>query len=294
MEVGGQPVGASGGDVDPVEIKHRVQDTQQEQHIAAYAMTKRGDARARGLDAHAVRLPSNDHGVTGWDQRVGCALSRRCRRARPRPGRPRLPRSSSQPSGSDTSRPPVVRPRGRPSTDSGNGCVGIELAEQVVQFGEARHLGQRTSAARLADGEALEIPGHVLAEVGHARACSPTQSASSSAWRRIIAATAPRVGTDPLGATGEGRGEIGEQPRPAEAAAADDDAGAAGLARPSAARRRPPRCRRCRAPGCRAARPGRRSPPSRPRRRRSRPRCGRAARPRRRRRPARAARPRGR
>ena len=39
-----------------------------------------------------------------------------------------------------------------------------------------------------------------------------------------------QIRTGALGASGEGGGQVGEQPRPAQAAAPDDDAGAAGLA----------------------------------------------------------------
>ena len=82
-----------------------------------------------------------------------------------------------------------------------------------------------------ADREALQVPGDVLAEVGaRLRASPPHHSTSSSAWRRMIAATSPRVGRTRLGPAGERGGQVGEQPGPAEAAAADDHAVAAGLA----------------------------------------------------------------
>ena len=52
---------------------------------------------------------------------------------------------------------------------------------------------------------------------------------SSSACRRIIAATSPSVGSVATCSPGERRRQVAEQPRPAQAAAADDDAGGTGL-----------------------------------------------------------------
>ena len=58
---------------------------------------------------------------------------------------------------------------------------------------------------------------------------SPCPSPSSSAWRYMTAATSRRVGSARARLPGEGGGQVAEEPRPAEAAAADDDAVAAGL-----------------------------------------------------------------
>ena len=81
-----------------------------------------------------------------------------------------------------------------------------------------------------ASGESLEVPGDVLAEL-LAAALLPMCSLSSSAWRRIMdLVPSPKrwgEGADLLAR--ECRGQVAEQPRAAEAAATDDDAGHAGL-----------------------------------------------------------------
>ena len=58
---------------------------------------------------------------------------------------------------------------------------------------------------------------------------SPDHSTSNAAWCRMVAATTPSWGGGATGRPGERGGEVGEQPGPAEAAAADHHTVAAGL-----------------------------------------------------------------
>ena len=103
--------------------------------------------------------------------------------------------SASQPSGSATpARGEPCRPRGTPSSCRGNGHVGRELRQQAVELGERGDHGQRP-AQLAADREALEVPGHVLAQVGQPAPLVPEGLTSSSACRRSMIATSPRSGS---------------------------------------------------------------------------------------------------
>ena len=103
----------------------------------------------------------------------------------------------------------------------------IQLVQQVVEFSERRRL-RHGRPHRRADGESLEIPSDVLAEVGDA-----TVFAHPLRQQRRVPAHDPRdlveARTQPVRPTFERGTEIAEQPRPPETAAADDDTGAARL-----------------------------------------------------------------
>ena len=123
---------------------------------------------------------------------------------------------------------PCMCPRGSASACGGRHLRRVERVEQLVELGERG--GQRHQPAAFgADGIAGEVPADVLAEVADAEQLvalgldeQPGVAAHHGddlAERAATAAPAAR----------EGVGEVAEQPRPAEAAAADDDAVAAGL-----------------------------------------------------------------
>ena len=136
--------------------------------------------------------------------------------------------SSSQPSGSTTrARGEPWRPRGVPSSPTGNGSFGSRSASSRSSVGEA--VDQAERAAHLAaGGEALEVPRDVLAELLAAPLLPHVlaQQLGVPAHHRGHLAER-RQGRDLL--AGERRGQVAEDPRPAQAAAPDDDAGGAGL-----------------------------------------------------------------
>ena len=103
------------------------------------------------------------------------------------------------------------------------GGVEVELGELLVEVREGLH-GREPAPHVAADGIALEVPGHVLAQVLHA----PVLALVELGEQLGVSAQDPRdvaeAGPDPFGAAGEPGGEVGEQPGPSLAAAADDDA----------------------------------------------------------------------
>src|SRR5690606_845776 len=107
--------------------------------------------------------------------------------------------------------------------------VGVEAAEQLIDLGEARGLGERR-AQLAADRVALEVPGYVLADV----AARPRLVAVEEVDEQL-GVTAEGEGDLAEGgfgfgvATAERRREITEQPRAAEAASPDHDTVASGL-----------------------------------------------------------------
>ena len=103
----------------------------------------------------------------------------------------------------------------------------VEPREQLLELGERGHERQRV-AQRPARSEALEIPRDVLAELLAATLLPHVQAQQLgvAVHRRRHLAQAGQRG-DLL--AGEGCGEVAEQPRPAQAAASDHDAGGAGL-----------------------------------------------------------------
>ena len=94
----------------------------------------------------------------------------------------------------------------------------VQGGEQVVQLAQAGHEGQ--PVARLAtDGEALEVPRDVLAELA-APLSSPSHCAISPACRRMTSATSPRSGPTSSGSPAKARSSARNnqgrprQPRP--------------------------------------------------------------------------------
>src|SRR5690606_37494276 len=115
---------------------------------------------------------------------------------------------------------PAARPLGGVA---GIGLVEVELAKQIVELRERRDETERTTQLA-ADGVALEVPRHVLAHLAQ-RAVLATEVGGHELrvpgdTLRDLAQARP----DPLARTGEGRSEVGEQPRSPLAAAPDDDA----------------------------------------------------------------------
>ena len=129
------------------------------------------------------------------------------------------------------------------------GLGRVEAGEQLVQVGVRRHHAE-PAAYVLAGGESLEIPRDVLAELDAAALLAHEVAEQLGVPAHDAGDLAEGRQLDDLLA-GERGGEVAEQPRPAEAAAADDDAVDSRSPRPCGPRRRPPRCRRCRARGCR-------------------------------------------
>ena len=139
--------------------------------------------------------------------------------------------SSSQPSGSATplARAALPTPRGAQLGDRER-RVRVEPGEQVVELGE--RVDQRQVAAQLAaGGEALEVPRRRACGTPCSPApppCAGEQLGVPAHHRGDLAearAAVAATGSSPR----EGRRQVAEQPRPAEAAAADDDARGAGL-----------------------------------------------------------------
>ena len=104
-----------------------------------------------------------------------------------------------------------------------------------------------------ADRVAGEVPRGVLAERRASRSTHRRRRRggrrAARAWSTITAAANAERTRRRRRAAGEHLEQVAEQPRPAEAAAADHDAVAPGVAHHRRRRRRPPRCRRCRARG---------------------------------------------
>ena len=157
--------------------------------------------------------------------------------------------SRSQPSGSTTFLGVPCRPRGVPSWSSGYGSDGSSSGEQLVERRVRRHRAEPLAHDR-ADREALEVPGHVLAELDAAALLAeplaqqlgvPAHDGGDLAERRQLLATGARRRT----AAARSRNSHGRprQPRPTMT---PSQPVCSHHARP---RRRPPRCRRCRAPG---------------------------------------------
>ena len=156
--------------------------------------------------------------------------------------------SSSQPYGSTTRRAVNPAVRAGASSDVGNGWSRSSPASRASSSSSVETM-PRAAARLAADRETLEVPGDVLAEVGHAAVAPP----SARPTARRAGAGCRRPHGDAGGRRRhpvEGRREFGEQPWSALAAAPDDHAVTAGLAPSCAARRPPRRCRRCPAPGC--------------------------------------------
>ena len=159
----------------------------------------------------APHPPDQDHGPM-------------CRPAS-RPAAPPWP--GARPVGRAASRARPDRERERPD----------RAGEQIVQFGE-RGDHPKPVPELAANRKALEVPGHVLAQIAEA-----VQLVGSNATtaQRGDAQQPPHFAerrerlTSPT--AGERVGQIAEQPRPAEAAAADDDPIDSGLSAPSAAHR---------------------------------------------------------
>ena len=161
---------------------------------------------------------------------------------------------ASHPAGRVTEIGPDVFPRGRASAPSTTRRAGAPLAsapQRLVQLGHRRRGGE-APADLAAHGVALQVPAHVLADVADRHRLGPATRPAARRWRASTRVTSASGGASGTGAAGERPGQVAEQPRPAQAAPADDHAVAAGLVRSCAGRRRPPRCRRCPAPGRRA------------------------------------------
>ena len=134
--------------------------------------------------------------------------------------------SSSQPSGSFTGRGPVVWPRCIRIADRGNGRFGSSSSSRRVELGEGRH-GAQGGAQRTTDGEALEVPAGVLAELLHAGLLTEPLGQHLAVRAHHLDDLAERRRCRHRLA-GEGSDEVPEQPRAAEAAPADHHAVAAG------------------------------------------------------------------
>ena len=187
-------------------------------------------ARARGEISSATRDPELGPGQVEVGGRMGRRASRRAGR----------PCRAARPAGPAASR----------ARATGNGTSGSSRASRSSSSANEQTMPER-AAQLAADREALEVPGHVLAQVGAARALVGQRGqqlgmpahdpprprrGSAAAW-----AIAGRRRRPPgRGTARAGRGSRGRRPRRRPRSG-----------RPSAARRRPPRCRRCRAPGWR-------------------------------------------
>ena len=135
--------------------------------------------------------------------------------------------SSSQRSGSTTRPGDPCRPRG-PSASAGNSCSWSRVASSSSS---SSRLSTSPSLRRVSepDRETLEVPGDVLADVADAlvRAHVVAQQFGVAAQRHgDLARASGGVGRRAAGERGR---EVAEQPRPAQAAAPDDDAVASGL-----------------------------------------------------------------
>ena len=123
-------------------------------------------------------------------------------------------------------RPPTPDvPRG-PLAAGGNGTSGSSASSSSSSSDQ--RLDQRQCPAKLGSGrESVQVPRDVLADVAHALVLAEVgaQQLAVPADDRCDLAQCGRFHT---GTAGEGVGQLGEQPRPAQAAAADDDAVAAG------------------------------------------------------------------
>ena len=214
------------------------------------------------------------------------AVSRRSRPARRPRGRVSSSRLASQPSGRETLPGELVRPRGWPRAATGNGSAGSSLPSRSSSWARLSIIASERRSSP-PTGKPLRYQATCLRKSVQPSRSLPSHSTSSSACRRMVTATSPRLGQPPLRPAVERGLQVGEEPRPAQAAAPDDHAVAAGVRAPSAARRRPPRCRRCRAPARRAPASAWRSRPSRRCRSSAARPYARAGRPPRRRRPGR-------
>ena len=178
---------------------------------------------------------------------AAAVISRRSRRAR----RPRArPRRRGRRASRAAARPwpgELVRPRGWPRLATGNGASASSLPSRSSSSisDDDIAIARRSSEPT---GKPLRYHATCLRKSVTASRSAPHQCDQQLGVAAHDRGDLAEGGHDPLRAPGEGGGQVGEQPRPAQAAAADHDAVAAGLARPCAARRRPPRCRRCRAP----------------------------------------------
>ena len=176
-----------------------------------------GDRRSRGRDAHGNREHARHraparrvHGPPRGNPSYGPSRGWSARSPRPPcapwardVSRPTCPRVLAEGRALERVVQPPVRQddplagRGapaRPVRVRGPRLPVVEPPEQVVQFGQRGRRGQRPAHLG-ADREALDVPGHVLAEVDRRRAPRrPSTRPSSSACRRITAATCPKSG----------------------------------------------------------------------------------------------------
>ncbi len=163
-------------------------------------------------------------------------------------------RESSQPYGRCTFFAKRTRPRGLSFTRSGNGDGGIETRGLALHVGEVLALHERP-ARRPSDGESLEIPGDVLAQVVHGHALvTVIEFGEQPGVAHDHAAHVTQRRVDALVAAREGVPDIGEQPwRPWQPRPMATPAHP--VSGPSPGHRRRPRYRRCRTPECPARRP---------------------------------------
>src|SRR5689334_14636216 len=103
----------------------------------------------------------------------------------------------------------------------------VEVREQAIEVGESQHQRQ-VVAERPTGSEALEIPGHVLAELLAAPLLPHVEREQLRVTAHHLADLPQRRKRRDLLA-GEGGREVAEQPRSAEAAAAHDDTSSTGL-----------------------------------------------------------------
>ena len=153
--------------------------------------------------------------------------------------------SFSQPSGRATGAGEPCRPRG-PVAASGKGTLpssrssSVSSSSSVLTSASAR---RNSEPGR----EAVQIPGDVLADVAHALVLAEMRG--EQLRRAGARCRRPRRASAGWGRTAGERGrQLGEQPGPAQASAADHDAVAPGRWPSWPARRWRRRCRRCRAP----------------------------------------------
>ena len=136
-------------------------------------------------------------------------------------------RSRQNPSGTVTGLGPCWWPRGRPIGLGRELDGGVELVEAGLELLERVGLHQPAAGGRT-DRVALEVPADVLAQVADAdRLAVPLDQPPGVVAHGGHHRADRRRRVDRL--AGERRGQVAEEPGPAEAAPADDHAVAAGL-----------------------------------------------------------------
>ena len=260
-----------------------------ERRTSRVARLRRGHARRRPGRTPPVRCPRpRPYSTAAGDSRSAAGDADSAAASTVRPSR-----SSSQPSGSDdAARAALAAARGAELSRPGTARSG--RAGRAVRRGwPACRPGRATGGARRRRAKPLRYHAMCLRNSLQPR-CSPMycdQQLGVAPHHRGHLAQGRQRRRRPAG---EGGGQVAEQPRPAEAPASDDDAGASGLLHHQQRVGRLPDVAVAEHRDVDVRRERARSPPSRPRPSSAGRPCARAARSRRTPPPARSARPRGR